>query len=320
MKKINEGSYGCIYYPSLTCNLKKSKKKNLISKIQINNKNSRNELEISKILKKKYIKGLRGVKSSCIIKKNNIIKKVKDCSIITEDTDLNILKMDLEYIEGYELNKYINKKNLINSYKICLNNLKKLNNLDICHFDIKNNNIMYSKTKKYLYIIDFGLSINIKKLKENKFEDYFFTYETYQPWCIDIIFLNYVINKRKIINNKQELEEIVKTYMDTIFFNKCSKKFKNIYKKECIKYLTKYINKSIPYIKRNIIKNWKTWDIYSLSIIFIKLYKLHNYQDNSFIELLFQSIHPNPDKRLNYNEILKTIDEIKKYNKTNKRV
>ena len=163
-KKINEGSYGCIYYPSLTCKLEKSKKKNIISKIQINNITSKNEIEIGKILEKEKIKGLRGIKSSCVIKKNASLKNVSNCTILEKGPEL--VKIDQEYIKGKSIKYFLKNKKIIDHYIECLKLLKKLNTLNICHLDIHEDNILYNTENSKLYIIDFGLSIDIKKLKK----------------------------------------------------------------------------------------------------------------------------------------------------------
>jgi tRNA A-37 threonylcarbamoyl transferase component Bud32 len=307
MSLLNEGSYGCIYYPGLTCKLKKSKKKKIVSKIQLNDMTSKNELEIGKLLEKENIKGLRGIKSSCVIKKH--LEKLSNCSIIKKKSEL--IKLDMEYVNGTDFSYFITDSNYKNTYIECLTLLKKLNNLNIVHFDIKENNILYNIDNKHLYIIDFGLSINIDKLKkENNYKNYFFKYTSYDSWCIDIIIMNYVINKKKLIKTKKEVEKIVKKFMESPFLKKCSKNFKELYYEECLKYTSLFIDKSIPYIKKNLIKNWKTWDIYSIGIIFIENCKKLNILDKKFIEILFETIHPNPIKRLNYNEILKKMKNI----------
>ena len=307
-KKINEGSYGCIYYPSLTCKLEKSKKKNIISKIQINNITSKNEIEIGKLLEKEKIKGLRGIKSSCVIKKNASLKNVSNCTILEKGSEL--VKIDQEYIKGKSIKYFLKNKKLIDHYIECLKLLKKLNNLNICHLDIHEDNILYNTENSKLYIIDFGLSIDIKKIKKkNNYKDYFLKYINHNYWCIDIIIMNYVINMKKIIKNKDEAKKIVKIFMKTIFFKNCSNNFKKIYSDECLKYVSLFIDKSIPYVKKNLLKNWKTWDIFSLNILFIEFQNLFNEKNKKFIEILFESIHPNPKKRLNYDEIINKINK-----------
>ena len=52
---IGQGTYGCIYYPEITCSGDKSKSKKLISKLQIDGRVSNNEIEISNIIKKYQI-------------------------------------------------------------------------------------------------------------------------------------------------------------------------------------------------------------------------------------------------------------------------
>ena len=188
---------------------------------------------------------------------------------------------------------------------------KKLNSLNICHFDIHEGNILYNTENNHSYIIDFGLSIDMKKLKKNNnYEDYFFRYINHNYWCIDIIIMNYVINMKKTIKNKNEAKKIVKMFMRSDFFTNCSNNFKKLYSDECLKYVSLFIDKSIPYVKNNLIKNWKTWDIFSLSILFIEFQNLLNDKNKGFIEILFECIHPNPKKRLNYDELLKKLKNI----------
>lgn len=313
LRKINEGSYGCIYYPSLTCKLEKSKKKNLTSKVQLNDIISKNEIKIGKLLEKANIKGLMGIKSSCIVKKNVNFKNISNCSII--EPNLEIVKIDQEYINGETIKYFLEDNDAISIYIECLKLLKKLNNLNICHFDIHKGNVLYSKDN-HPYIIDYRLSINIKSLKKkNNYNDYFLNYGVSKIWCIDIVIMNYVINMEKIIKTKKDANEIVKTFMKSDFFENCSKEFNQIYKDECLKYVNLFIDKSIPYVKKNLLKNWKTWDIFSLSILFIELQNLSNNalsnrKNKLLIEILFESIHPNPKKRLTYDEILKKIGKL----------
>lgn len=305
--KMNEGSYGCIYYPGLTCKLKKSKSKNnIISKIQINNAISKNEIEIGEILKKAKIKGLISIKSSCIIKKNIELKNVMNCSII--ENGLELVKIDQEYIKGDKLENFLTNENLINIYIKCLKLIKKLHNLNICHFDLHGDNILYNIDDNAPSLIDYGISINIDKLKnKNNYEEYFFRYHTNNYWSIDIIILNYVINNKKIIKNENEAKNIVQTFIKSDFFKNCSIKFKEIYFEECLNYVNSFINKSIPHIKTNLLKKWKSWDIYSLGILFIEFANILYFKNIKFLEILFESIHPNPKKRLTINEILKKI-------------
>ena len=62
-------------------------------------------------------------------------------------------------------------------------------------------------------------------------------------------------------------------------------------------------------------KYWKTFDNYSISIMYLKFLKVINvdgFKNNKFIiffsELLLQNIHPNPDKRLSLINTIHTFN------------
>ena len=76
---------------------------------------------------------------------------------------------------------------------------------------------------------------------------------------------------KKIIKTKKDVNKIVKTFMKSDFFENCSKKFNEIYKDECLKYVNLFIDKSIPYVKE-FIKKLENLG-YILSILFIELQK-----------------------------------------------
>ena len=54
---LNQGGYGCVYHPAISCDNKKNNeileddKTRYISKVQYNDKSSNNEIYISKIIK-----------------------------------------------------------------------------------------------------------------------------------------------------------------------------------------------------------------------------------------------------------------------------
>ena len=48
---IASGGYGCVYRPEITKHGKQTKNEKIVSKIQLNNFSSKNEMEISEVLK-----------------------------------------------------------------------------------------------------------------------------------------------------------------------------------------------------------------------------------------------------------------------------
>jgi len=100
---LGEGSYGCVYYPGITCKGKKNKK-NLITKIQEINFYSDNEKNNGKYIKaniKNYNKYLSPVTKYCIVKFNTI-----------ERSNLNISKCNILFDE-YNSSANVNYEDII---------------------------------------------------------------------------------------------------------------------------------------------------------------------------------------------------------------
>ena len=114
-----------------------------------------------------------------------------------------------------------------------------------------------------------------------------------------------------------ELNDIAETYVDN---NKALQKnfsptFLKKYKEKCMRQLEMYNKLSFDERVKKILKYWKTFDNYSLSIMYLKFIHFINtngYTDNKFIihftELLLQNIDPNTENRLDIS------DTIQKFN------
>ena len=80
---------------------------------------------------------------------------------------------------------------LLNSYYYLINSLQILAKHEICHYDIKLNNIMYNSNKDVPIIIDFGLSFIMKQIGSfndiQKLKSIFYTYSpNYYIWSPEI--------------------------------------------------------------------------------------------------------------------------------------
>ena len=193
---LGEGSYGCVYYPGITCNGKKNKKK-LITKIQEINFYSDNEKNNGKYIKaniKNYNKYLSPVIKFCIVKFNTIEKSslnIGKCNILFDEynSSANINYEDIiynssasrdsplvndqyilmysSYIKSYTLKDFYTNYSiefvsslLTHSYNI-LYGISLLNNVGIIHNDLHIGNILINLKNFNPVIIDFGLSFNI---------------------------------------------------------------------------------------------------------------------------------------------------------------
>ena len=229
--------------------------------------------------------------------------------------------MKLDYIKGEPFIEYIIKQrnnielihNLIHSYNHLLSGINSLIKNKVVHYDLKGDNILYDDFRKIPILIDFGLSIpfsfseTILSTDENFLSKYFYIYAPeYYIWPIEIHYLCYILNESEECSD-EILQSIIDEYIlhNPAFLN-FSKSFIKKYKEMSFQQL-KYYNRfqSNERIFK-IIKHWKTWDNYSLSIIYLKFLRYLNisgYENNNFTiyfsQLLLRNISPNPEYRMN---------------------
>ena len=182
--------------------------------------------------------------------------------------------------------------------------------MNIVHYDLKGNNIMINYSNNLPLILDFGLSIKVDEIKKDMLSKFFYVYAPeYSPWSLEIHYLSFILKVNENPSIK-DLEHMVENYIDNttnpigILF---SESFVTKFKRKCLKQLIKYKNmgklNSIEYI----LKFWKTWDNFSLSIIFLNIF-YYMYGKKGFpfpqpflkiiLEILLLNIHPDPEKRL----------------------
>ena len=85
----------------------------------------------------------------------------------------------------------------------------------------------------------------------------------------------------------------------------------------CIEFLKKYENIPGDIVIKELIQYYKTWDQYSLSILYLKFYKIifiNGFFESKFIlnfsQLLLTNISPDPNKRLSLYDTLQKYKDI----------
>ena len=137
----------------------------------------------------------------------------------------------------------------------------------------------------------------------NETEDY-----TYKPLEVHLLF--YLIKNDLNTVSYSLIEDICDNYIKSIDFTSLfsifnDKNYAEYFKNECANSLIKYINKPKSYIISDIITNsMNTWDVYSVSLIYLRII-LNCSFTNSFIKdlinKLIKNIKPNYLKRKNNN-------------------
>ena len=185
---ISEGTYGCIFNPGFRCNYSSGsgsgslKNENTDIKYatkvhsNVNLSIVKNEITISTKIRENisnYDVYFSPVLETC---KVNLAKVDADkCKIIKDKKPTQFFSTKMKYIEGLTLYKHVEqlaKRIKIHTKlyaevaalykKICLG-LEELNSINVIHFDLKDNNIIVTKSGSPI-IIDFGISIDMDKI------------------------------------------------------------------------------------------------------------------------------------------------------------
>lgn len=318
-KLLSYGGFGCVFYPAFNCNGKLLTDK-YVTKIQKNNFNSNNEINISYTIKKidNYDKYFVPIISSCTVNLNKIKKNnIKECKLIKNFQSKNYISLKLKYFDSYKIHflyKYLEKINsniqlsifLFNSYKLLLESLKKLFSVNIIHFDFKTDNILFDKNTYYPKIIDFGISIDLNKLNVDNIRNYFYIYAPdYYIWCLEIHFINYLLYEKNTIDHN-DIENITNLYFNNNLFKKLDQNDINVLINNSIDFYSKYIGKNRKNIISDLLKFSGTWDNYSLSILFLTM--IDKKQIN-FYNILFKNIDSNPNNRFSLDNTLEKFNQ-----------
>ena len=327
-KVIGSGSYGCVFKPPLKCKTrennrrnKKNKKtrKNIISKLVLNSEGVEeyifNKTVINRIKKldnyKNISKHFIVIDDLCApaeLKNEDKKSLMKDCNnMVTEEYLENKLKnlgvLNMKY-GGISLDNFIilnmisKESNITNDINKLIdllidlieNGISNIHKVDLYHTDIKSLNLLISNNKKYISIIDWGLSVlGLPKHLDNMYSGIHFNrpYES----------LLFNINDNEIIMDRELLvDKIISSYLEKILSSTLQDDLKLLFKSEenslikLKKYLLEMLDKVIinnRFSKEKLIKAFYVkQDYWGLMTVLMDLYKYLNLRksiyDNDF--------------------------------------
>tara|TARA_Y100001970_G_scaffold208425_1_gene253991 strand:- start:1297 stop:2319 length:1023 start_codon:yes stop_codon:yes gene_type:complete len=280
---LGYGGFGCVFYPKFNCRTKKfNKKSKTVSKIQKKRWKSTHEIYISDLVKKikNYEYYFVPILSSCNVSLNKIKDdEIYDCPVLKDNKQF--YSMELKYINGMDYIDLIKSDDikkfdvnlLMNDFIYLYNSIKILIKHSIVHFDIKSENVMYNIDTGKPMIIDFGLSISQKQIKKN-LKDYFYVYDpTYYLWSPDIHLICFIVNYEKLPTNDMINIMLSEYFSNYVFLQGFSEQFLDDLKK-CyqVKFTKICEGKDPKKVVDELLGYWDTWDLYALSIMFIKLW------------------------------------------------
>ena len=239
-KLLGQGSYGCVYYPGIDCKANYNKNSKYVTKIQESDNASKNEIYISKIIRKNikdYDKYFIVIVKHCKISVNKLHDKQSNlfnqCEFLENTNYLfyrntnSIYLTYSRYLQGSEFllyyNQYYNKRFEYLDYVGIIENYRRLNyscNLlssnKIVHNDMHSSNLMIKKSNNNIYIIDFGLAYVYSNKKNNikqNFDAFFISsnseFNIRLDHCFNKLFykyITYLITKAQFIYNISRID------------------------------------------------------------------------------------------------------------------
>ena len=321
-KLISQGGYGCVFYPGIDCRGRTIDDDSIATKVQVKNFTSNNEIKIGTMIRNQggYELFFLPVLSSCDINiRKSSAGEISKCKIIDKHKN-KYVAMSMKYLKNHNFVDIVKHSDsrmviqtFIESYKYLLMAIEKLTYINVVHFDLKLENIIFHGYTYEPRIIDFGISIPIGDLNESTMKNYFYTYApSYYVWCIDNIIINFLLHETDTELTDVNAETLSRMYVAN---NKALSVYSNEeviqYLDMCIKQTKTYVGRPRGEVIQELLKYNNTWDNYSLSIIYLKLIDglFPNREDsNTFIllmiRILFTNIHPVPSRRLNITDTM----------------
>jgi hypothetical protein len=279
---------------------------------------------------------------------SNEIKKIpyysRNYSIVETHDFVNISKLSEDFIEKMDISKDIRylifnyKKgnferfndyllkftdpkifilNTIETFSRILNYLIKLNEHNICFFNLSPQNIIFDLGfGEVPKLHNFQLSFQIYSINEAyitniiKHENDY----VYKPLEVHVLF--YLIHNDMVTMSYSFIEEICEVFVKNLtILDLFSLQFKETYKQMCVETIKKYINKSKSAIIYDILQSANKWDVYSLSVLYIhifgnisRIFSLKQTFINKITLELSKNIHPDPSKRTELKSLLEKLN------------
>ena len=241
---VNQGAYGCLYYPGIKCNGKPMDDRRYATKLVVRDEVAENEVAVGNIVKGIVNYGvnfvpvidtcnvnLDKVKDQRALKKCDIVPKFKSKSKsksnekLTKTHNLKFMLMKMPYIDSLYFYDYVsamgtNKKKIIScifdTYSYLIESIERLEQHAVVHYDIKMQNILMNLKTDTPIIIDFGLSIPIDqgdaKHSDAFWATYFYKYSPeYYVWPLEAHFINYLQNVPRL--SRDDVTSICETFV-----------------------------------------------------------------------------------------------------------
>ena len=346
---INQGGFGCLYHPGIKCNGNTMEDRRYATKLVVQDGVADNEVAVGDIVKGIVNYGVNFVPviGTCTVRLDKVRRHnptaLNKCDIVpktkTKKGDKFML-MKMPYIDSLYFYDYIdgmgdNKKKIIScifdTYSYLIESIERLVEHEVVHYDINMRNILVNLKTDTPIIIDFGLSIPIKRFEPGDkgnndavWATYFYKCSPeYYVWPLEAHVINFLQNVSDTLT-RDDVVTICETYVNAnaalrIF----SKGFRARYLKACIEQCEQWIGVERGTARAGLMKGWPTWDNYSLSIEYLQIIGFisqngftPNHLVIQYVELLLANVHPDPARRKTVGDTKRTFTDLFYMNET----
>jgi len=275
---------------------------------------SLNEVNISEKIKKipYYVNYYSILEEYDFINISKIHEKIVEKVKLLDETKKYLLFTYKNYLFNFDdfLLNFTEPKqliyNVISTFSYLLLSLHQLSSENIVFFQLSSENIVFLESFREKPLLkDYQLSLQVSKLNEEYITKIIKKTTDYSLKPLEVHLLFYLIENEMNTISYSFIEEIVEVFMKNLsvlsFF---SESYRENYQKSCIYSLKKYINKPKKDIILDILNNYDTWDIYSISVLYLHIFasicKVFSLKDtfvNKICIELSKNIHPDPSKR-----------------------
>ena len=255
---IGEGGYGCVYLGNECTGESQG-----VSKV-MNRRDATHEIEMGKRIRKipHYKDYFVPIESSCMIHTAK-----PDCKALRKDSEYMVLTMPMIQTVEVDIDRTV--------FLQTLTHVSKLIKAKIVHFDLKRENILFTPKP---FIIDFGISIDMRKMYENLPEKFYVYSPRQYEWPIEAHLLCYRMEHRFTL---KAIEQVCR---DVYYHNEFLENIDG-----CIQHYSFLSTCSDEEALRRLLHGWKTWDVYALTVMLFK---------HEEVDALRPNLHYNPKKRL----------------------
>ena len=208
---------------------------------------------------------------------------------------------------------------VVETFSSILNSLLRLNNNNICFFNLSPENIVVNLDYREKPLIrNFQTSLLIPNIDITyithiikKTKDY-----VHKPLEVHIIF--YLIQNNISSISYSFILEVCETFIkNASFLTFFSNEFIHSYNELCVASLVKYINRPTNEIITSILETIDKWDVYSISVLYLhifnsidRIFSLNDTFISKISSVLLKNINPDPLKRQSLQQLTDTYNLI----------